>query len=1073
MNSEDKKWLSGELRFAEGQTSVDEFLKTIASELVKRDWVSYKRNRWDAPWTFDENREIELPEPFRKENLRLFKTLALTEILPSSLSMGKVKVVRGATSVDYTTMTLNLNGTNYVIHFELGDSKEDVANKILAAVIQVEGFEDSYIDSDGLTVVITGEHPVYDLSADTDYSNETSSEFITLSKTTEGMPTGTVTVLSDVMESGTIEITLNSINTTVPIVAGQSSQQVARAIRDRIISLGDGFVNTTVLENVVTIAGTEEVANLSLSTDDTKITNTQSSVQGGFGTITILSEARSTGAIVVKLNGADRVIDIVKGDTPVVIAQKIQSVIANLTGFTLTNAADNTVTVAGSTTVETLSIDTDVVTPPAIYTGSVVNSALNVGLIEIVTQPTLNQILSVSVNGRTFNVNLAGGDTTAIVARKIKDAIIQDEDFALTSYTDNRVRVSGRVEVYAVETESDLAVDKIYTQTAITTGGHFMGRITLIQSATEPGSIVVTVNDDNYMISLEAGDTPADIAAKIGDVLSIVEGYLGTVVENEVVTVLGDASVDSLDVSAIEITSTDFEIYDSIIRGVGDSTSGTMIGDNVLIEVKHDGEEFQRVCFIEEGSTTGDSRNVALLKSRPKGDIVVHTDTILEVENEILQQRGEGMFYKFGKTPISQSQGLHKLVVRRGTSMSDLVVVSPDEYEVDYFNGTLVFNHTNSTGELIVADYGVCTGITDEVVPSSSYRILNDMLVDVTTDGALKDVDVIVTVNYYWDLAYPTSLVAITGETERIVLKTKIDITSSRNKTYKKDYYWELRHPKGDRNAYLTGLECRFGTALDASKTTLDNNTASVWSRWAWYDQRGFARSGLTIDGWLPVHYQMNFTQEYLNIFVQGSPSVDVAPYDNYLMSHAYVGALESYEGAEDKDIVYNFGMTVGGDTSYEQGSFPNEWGQRTGTGVTDIIMERTGDGTPFQAHYPSFHTSPEFMDKHFIGESEYTGNYHFSEIVVTHPVQRERGKMQGVLVGDRSSIHHLDILTSNKDKFNQSGVLLNEKGRHFSSCGGANTSKEKQWVMLNINSPYWMMNNSPNVFYGVAIRKS
>ena len=104
---------------------------------------------------------------------------------------------------------------------------------------------------------------------------------------------------------------------------------------------------------------------------------------------------------------------------------------------------------------------------------------------------------------------------------------------------------------------------------------------------------------------------------------------------------------------------------------------------------------------------------------------------------------------------------------------------------------------------------------------------------------------------------------------------------------------------------------------------------------------------------------------------------------------------------------------------------------------------------------------------------SEYTGSHHFSELVVTHPVQRERGKMQGVIVGDRSSIHHLDELISNKDEFNPSGILLNEKKKHYNDCGGANISKEKKWVSFNINSPYWFMNNSPNVFYGLALRKS
>ena len=109
-------------------------------------------------------------------------------------------------------------------------------------------------------------------------------------------------------------------------------------------------------------------------------------------------------------------------------------------------------------------------------------------------------------------------------------------------------------------------------------------------------------------------------------------------------------------------------------------------------------------------------------------------------------------------------------------------------------------------------------------------------------------------------------------------------------------------------------------------------------------------------------------------------------------------------------------------------------------------------------------------MDKHFISVSQWTGTHHFSEVTIVHAYERERGKLRDVLIGDRSSIFHLDELISNKDKFDYRGALYN-CDKNILEKGQPLDSKQKHWKMFNINAPYWLGNNSPNVHYGIAIR--
>lgn len=256
----------------------------------------------------------------------------------------------------------------------------------------------------------------------------------------------------------------------------------------------------------------------------------------------------------------------------------------------------------------------------------------------------------------------------------------------------------------------------------------------------------------------------------------------------------------------------------------------------------------------------------------------------------------------------------------------------------------------------------------------------------------------------------------------------------------KHKFFLKISRPENSLNHVMMQV----GTRFDEETKELEEGKRSTEAKLSWYREN----ANLFIGDWLPVQYWISFSSEYANIVIQGDPSPDQAPYNNYLISYAYVGALKGYENA-DEDNVYNFALTAGSDTFLAEDKLPKEYGNRTGTGVTDIVMVGTRTGTPYQAHYPAFHTTNPFMDKNFISASAWTHKYHFSEVVVNHAYDRERGKMQNVLVGDRSAVFHLD-------------ELIQDKG----------LATEKTYKMFNLSAPYSFLNNGPNILYGIALRK-
>lgn len=200
------------------------------------------------------------------------------------------------------------------------------------------------------------------------------------------------------------------------------------------------------------------------------------------------------------------------------------------------------------------------------------------------------------------------------------------------------------------------------------------------------------------------------------------------------------------------------------------------------------------------------------------------------------------------------------------------------------------------------------------------------------------------------------------------------------------------------------------------------------------------------IKDWLPVQYWINLTKDSINLVLRGDPSADVHPYENYLTSYAYIGALKPVEDSAFTDDKYNFGITTSSDI---EPNYAKPYGERTATGVTDVCMIANKIGMPYQPHYPAFYATNQFMDKCNVEGSRWNHKKHqFSDITLVHPVDMERGKMINVLAGDASAIYDMDKLAYKKD-----------------------TDEEEYYKKFKITAPYNFLNNSSNINYCIAIR--
>lgn len=238
-----------------------------------------------------------------------------------------------------------------------------------------------------------------------------------------------------------------------------------------------------------------------------------------------------------------------------------------------------------------------------------------------------------------------------------------------------------------------------------------------------------------------------------------------------------------------------------------------------------------------------------------------------------------------------------------------------------------------------------------------------------------------------------------------------------------------------------TKIEVIDGVNTEVTIKDLVEDSCSVPTRLAWY--RNLAAN---IGDWLPVQYWLNVTKDAVNIVLRGDPSADSYPYEDYLTSYAYIGALTPIEDSASTDDEYNFGITTSSDI---MPPLTKKFGERTGTGTTDVCMIANKIGMPMQPHYPGFYTAYPFMDKCNTEGSRWNHKKHqFSDITLVHPVDMERGKMINVLAGDASAIYDMDRLVYKKD-----------------------TEQEENYKKFKITAPFSFLNNSANNLYCVAIR--
>jgi len=363
---------------------------------------------------------------------------------------------------------------------------------------------------------------------------------------------------------------------------------------------------------------------------------------------------------------------------------------------------------------------------------------------------------------------------------------------------------------------------------------------------------------------------------------------------------------------------------------------------------------------------------------------------------------------------------------------------------------------------------------------------------------------------YKWDLVYPASINdlgvssdstinIITDGTTPTHVEHEFTVSNQSDKcilkattSYGKSFYLKIDRQASDLSKTEKQVKVKFngftnyydsqGTALDALAGKLDSATGSIAEyntyvgimtkgksinnlimqisdklntngddiviadsnynhRLSWYRQ---APAG--IKDFLPVQYWLNVTKDSVNIVLRGDPSADVAPYDNYLTSYAYIGALTPVEDSATTDDKYNFGITTGSDI---EPSYNQSYGERTATGITDVCMMANKIGLPYQPHFPAFYSTNPFMDKCNVEGSRWNHKKHqFSDITLVHPVDMERGKMINVLAGDASSIYDADKLAYKKD-----------------------TAEEEYYKKFTLTAPYNFLNNSANINYAIAIR--
>lgn len=1062
MAKNDRTYLQGQVKYLEGKVENNNLVRTLAQAIASKDWQVLRRFDSDVPWSFDFNRQIILDTPYRDEDVRLFRKICTTNVRKGGKTTGEIIILQDARETS-AAVTVLLNGITYTIPYEANDTKEQIAAKVHQKISGIDGFDSSTVN--GNTISIIGTSSIYELS--TNYGI-TGDDLLTVSTLTDSLVDGEITIISEALKTGLFEYSINGKTYQTSVEMNDTPNEIA----DKIVNdIKSDFIFSFASSNVVNVVGEVNVNTISsagIITTPTLLRVGQ--IISKIVDIEILLDAQMAGNITLVNNGSSFNLEIVEGQSKETIATNLRDMALSKMGLLNSVVEGNRVILKGgsgisdSFYIRDCQLDED---SSEVFITRKYMEPTKRGEIYIPFVPKGSGTIGINCNGVGSSVNYFRDSTELDILRILKNKFIE-LGYTGSLIVEDRLKIAGSpLEGLELSTDSDSALEMNIISNMVS-AETVVGELKVMEKALTGDSLNVVIDGTNYDITLADDLTPNGIAATIADTLS---GTFTTIhTDNEVVIKTNDkTNIKSLDVLSVEIPKEAFTVNKNVITGIG-TDNGTFIGDNVEIKVASSGQILDYTTFKEKRDNKNNVRVVGKIKSRPEGVVTLYEAKLLSLR-EVLVPGGDGQTYSASNQLIVDSEKVgDELIVYK-----DNTPLEKTDYLVDYFNGVIFLKEPIIDPDTTIeAAYKYF--IHDELlaeIPKEKYQVFNDKIIDITPTKELLHSCVIVVVDYSWELQHPQRFDMISGDSPRVLLKTKVDISALRNQSYPKQYYVELRQQSDDLKN-KTGLEIRFGTVLDETKSTIVEGDvgASPWCRLAFYKENSIEESqeptGVYFDKWLPVKYFLSYTAEGFNLILQGDPSADVSPYTNFLVSHAYVGLMKQYDNAKNNNREHDFMICTGSDKDPSNSTY---WGSKTGVS-TEIIVEKTGGNMPYQGHYASFYTNPEFMDKKFIGPSEHTGHYHMSEVTVLHSTERERGKIPNLLIADRSAIHHLDRLISNKDEFNTYGALQDESGNFLDKTGNALVvSKQKEWKMFAINSPFWFGSNSPNGLYGVALR--
>ena len=170
-----RNWLEGEVRYAEGKTTIKNLIPTLAKELTTSTWRTLERTALDEVWTFDHKKEIWLPAAYDNTNMRIYKAEeqagAFTKgaLIPSTDYNIVHNIIIGGEDVDInqhvfvevlTLATEFQRGCFLAEQIDSGDTKNILHLKSRPAG-KVQLFEDEIVRTTGETAVSQGDNKIY------------------------------------------------------------------------------------------------------------------------------------------------------------------------------------------------------------------------------------------------------------------------------------------------------------------------------------------------------------------------------------------------------------------------------------------------------------------------------------------------------------------------------------------------------------------------------------------------------------------------------------------------------------------------------------------------------------------------------------------------------------------------------------------------------------------------------------------------------------------------------------------------------------------------------------------------